>query len=123
MATINELDRVKSSRDLLQFINNCYSNFHQNCDMLVAVAKKCEEYNLLEQAETLYNQSLHLKPTNPFLKESLRHLYYDMIDRWHFLMLNDVQRNAAFFKAIIKSVRERGYNKVMDIGSGTGVLR
>ena len=117
------LSNINSSRDLMQLINESYSDFNSNFETLVAVGKKCEEYNLLEEAEYMYQRSLRLKPGNPLIKESLRHLYYDMVDRWHFLMLNDIQRNSAFFKAILKAVRDDKCDRVLDIGCGTGLLR
>ncbi|KAL0133788.1 hypothetical protein PUN28_001036 [Cardiocondyla obscurior] len=43
------------------------------------------------------------------------------VDRWHFTMLNDKQRNNAFEQAIRKKVSQ-GYNTVLDVGTGTGLL-
>ncbi|XP_076663837.1 protein arginine N-methyltransferase 9 isoform X2 [Andrena cerasifolii] len=43
------------------------------------------------------------------------------VDRWHFPMLNDKQRNNAFENAIRKRVSQ-GYDTVLDIGTGTGLL-
>jgi type II protein arginine methyltransferase len=42
------------------------------------------------------------------------------IPRWHFPMLNDVERNDAFAKALEQSVEPGSH--VLDIGSGTGLL-
>ncbi|XP_011858120.1 PREDICTED: uncharacterized protein LOC105555698 isoform X2 [Vollenhovia emeryi] len=43
------------------------------------------------------------------------------VDRWHFTMLNDKQRNNAFEQAIRKRVGQ-GYDTVLDVGTGTGIL-
>lgn len=43
------------------------------------------------------------------------------VDRWHFPMLNDRQRNNAFENAIRRRVSQ-GYDTVLDIGTGTGLL-
>ena len=46
--------------------------------------------------------------------------YCQIIPRWHFEMLNDEQRNAAFEKALTKAINPD--TVVLDIGSGTGLL-
>jgi type II protein arginine methyltransferase len=43
------------------------------------------------------------------------------VDRWHFTMLNDKWRNCAFEQAIRKRIRQ-GYDTVLDVGTGTGLL-
>lgn len=43
------------------------------------------------------------------------------VDRWHFTMLNDRRRNNAFEQAIRKRIHQ-GYNTVLDVGTGTGLL-
>lgn len=43
------------------------------------------------------------------------------VDRWHFTMLNDKQRNNAFEQAIRKRISQ-GYDTVLDVGTGTGLL-
>lgn len=45
-----------------------------------------------------------------------------LVERWHFSMLNDSQRNANFKAAIKKSIQEGSRKKVLDIGTGTGLL-
>lgn len=43
------------------------------------------------------------------------------VDRWHFPMLNDKQRNNAFEHAIQRRISQ-GYDTVLDVGTGTGLL-
>ncbi|XP_020286113.1 uncharacterized protein LOC109855746 isoform X2 [Pseudomyrmex gracilis] len=43
------------------------------------------------------------------------------VDRWHFTMLNDKKRNSAFEHAIRRRINQ-GYNTVLDVGTGTGLL-
>ncbi|XP_017888158.1 protein arginine N-methyltransferase 9-like isoform X2 [Ceratina calcarata] len=43
------------------------------------------------------------------------------VDRWHFPMLNDKCRNNAFASAIRKRISQ-GYDTVLDVGTGTGLL-
>lgn len=59
---------------------------------------------------------------DPNVQETRARLTNALVDRWHLPMLNDVSRNAAFKRAIEAAVNE-GHNTVLDIGSGTGLLR
>jgi len=43
------------------------------------------------------------------------------VDRWHFTMLNNKWRNNAFEQAIRKRINQ-GYDTVLDVGTGTGLL-
>ncbi|XP_063879585.1 protein arginine N-methyltransferase 9-like isoform X3 [Scylla paramamosain] len=61
-------------------------------------------------------------PRDPCAQDIQGRLANCLVDRWHLPMLNDAGRNAAFRMAITEAVRE-GYNTVLDIGSGTGLLR
>lgn len=56
-------------------------------------------------------------------KESLQTLYEVIVPRWHFVMLNDVTRNSAYSHAIANAVGSIPDCSVLDIGSGTGLLR
>lgn len=49
-------------------------------------------------------------------------LKQQMVERWHFRMLNDSHRNEMYKKAIRKSVQGKNRLKVLDIGTGTGLL-
>ena len=46
-----------------------------------------------------------------------------LVERWHFRMLNDIERNKAFECAIERAVQKYGCSTVLDIGCGTGILR
>lgn len=54
--------------------------------------------------------------------QNLVNLKQQMVERWHFRMLNDTQRNETFKKAICKAVQDKNRQKVLDIGTGTGLL-
>ena len=64
-----------------------------------------------------------------FLKaqENLDNVCSNLVERWHFRMLNDNVRNSAFQRAIalaIDSLEERSEELViLDIGTGSGILR
>ena len=44
------------------------------------------------------------------------------VSRWHFSMLCDHERNSAYEKALQKALNRRAKAKVIDIGTGTGLL-
>lgn len=45
-----------------------------------------------------------------------------MVERWHFGMLNDTNRNSKYKAAISKAIHQKNQFKVIDIGTGTGLL-
>ena len=98
--------------------------------VLLCLARKCQEHSLFKEAETLCHKALEKEPNNPVIKDCQRTLFHQMVDRWHFLMLNDIQRNSSYFKAILAAVRALSSSSsssltcsVVDIGAGTGILR
>ena len=50
-------------------------------------------------------------------------MYEMIIPRWHFHMLNDFVRNSSYARAISEAVACIPDCSVLDIGSGTGLLR
>jgi type II protein arginine methyltransferase len=61
-----------------------------------------------------------LDPENLAARHGRNQAHCSIIPRWHFEMLNDEQRNAAFEKALANAVTPD--TVVLDIGSGTGLL-
>ncbi|KAI5744592.1 hypothetical protein M8J76_003629 [Diaphorina citri] len=53
---------------------------------------------------------------------NLHNIYNLLVPRWHYAMLNDQKRNQSFESAIAEAIRD-GYDRVLDIGTGTGLLR
>lgn len=76
----------------------------------------------LEDAVLCYKDSLRIDPACTATLENTDNLLCQLVDRWHFQMLNDAERNNAFKKAI-QNARETGRHKLLDIGSGTCILR
>ncbi|XP_042856460.1 protein arginine N-methyltransferase 9-like [Penaeus japonicus] len=58
---------------------------------------------------------------DPNAQETRARLTNALVDRWHLPMLNDANRNSAFKRAIEAAVNQ-GYDVVLDIGSGSGLL-
>ena len=83
------------------------------------------DYNL--NALDFYRKSVEISShTNLLALESYENLLNLSIERWHYRMLNDQVRNSAYSRAIKKKLASykatRSSVKVLDVGSGTGLL-
>lgn len=74
----------------------------------------------LEQAEIHYRKVLSINPNNEGAKRNLHRVLNAQIPGWHFTMLADEKRNAAYQKALEQVVKPD--SKVLDIGTGSGLL-
>jgi hypothetical protein len=81
------------------------------------------------QSLDYFRQSLTLNPKFLKAQENLDNACGKVAERWHFRMLNDVSRNNAYQQAIDMAVQQLestdSSNKylILDIGTGTGLLR
>ncbi|VDK69933.1 unnamed protein product [Onchocerca ochengi] len=53
---------------------------------------------------------------------NLENIKSNIMDQWHWAMLNDVKRNTAYANAIELVAKWRPESRVLDIGTGTGLL-
>lgn len=67
-----------------------------------------------------FESALYIDPDNRQAQGGRNRALCTIIPRWHFEMLNDEQRNAAFERALTKVITPD--TRVLDIGSGTGLL-
>ena len=74
-----------------------------------------------DEAASCFRQALHINASSISARENLENVANLLVERWHFRMLNDKKRNAAYKQAITKAVSQ-GHDIVLDIGSGTGIL-
>lgn len=74
-----------------------------------------------DEAASCFRRALHVNPTSIRAKDNLENVANLLVERWHFRMLNDKKRNAAYKQAISNAVSQ-GHDIVLDIGSGTGIL-
>ena len=65
-------------------------------------------------------RALSLDPNDREAQSNLRIVYAAMVPPWHFAMLNDDTRNAAYDRAIRAAVRPGDH--VLEIGTGSGIL-
>ncbi|XP_031571000.1 protein arginine N-methyltransferase 9-like [Actinia tenebrosa] len=74
-----------------------------------------------DESASFFRKALRLNPSNLQARENLENVSNSLVERWHFRMLNDRKRNLAYKEAIKRAIA-RGYDTVLDIGSGTGIL-
>ena len=99
------------------------SMFADHADAMTMLGVKCLDEGVYDQAEFFLSVALEADSDYLSAKENLRVLIDRVVNRWHFHMLNDVQRNSTYFRAIHSAVRSIPNCVVLDIGSGTGILR
>lgn len=87
---------------------------------LVARGKAHLESRQFADALDCFELALCIEPENGAAQHGRNQAHCQIVPRWHFEMLNDEQRNAAFEKALSNAVTPE--TVVLDIGSGTGLL-
>ncbi|NXN07644.1 ANM9 methyltransferase, partial [Indicator maculatus] len=74
-----------------------------------------------DEAAGYFHKAVKLNPDFADAKENFYRVANWLVERWHFIMLNDSKRNLTYLKAIQKAVHS-GCKSVLDIGTGTGIL-
>jgi type II protein arginine methyltransferase len=72
-----------------------------------------------KEAVESFRLAASLKPALVEAHANLRAAYNDMIPAWHFAMMNDKPRNGAYEAALLRAAPG---HRVLDIGTGTGLL-
>lgn len=92
-------------------------------DMVANLLAKGEahlENRQFADALDCFDLALCLDSENQQAQLGLNRAHCEIIPRWHFEMLNDEKRNAAFEQALANAITSDSI--VLDIGSGTGLL-
>ncbi|KAK9702834.1 hypothetical protein QE152_g29700 [Popillia japonica] len=74
-----------------------------------------------EEAKKYLQSACNLAPNFLPAEKNLMTVKGQLIERWHFPMLNDYKRNMAYYKAIL-SYNTLNNAKVIDVGTGCGLL-
>ncbi|XP_071070558.1 protein arginine N-methyltransferase 9 isoform X2 [Dasypus novemcinctus] len=74
-----------------------------------------------DEAAGYFHKAVKLNPDFSDAKENFYRVANWLVERWHFIMLNDSKRNMTYKAAIQKAVCS-GSKSVLDIGAGTGIL-
>ncbi|KAL8576382.1 hypothetical protein ACOMHN_048949 [Nucella lapillus] len=90
--------------------------------LMTALAEQALRLDELSTAVSLTQEARLALPQSVLLSETWEHVSYAAVERWHFKMLNDVNRNTAYHDAIVATVQKNALSSVLDIGCGTGLL-
>ena len=87
---------------------------------LAAIAAKALEHGHAERAYSLARAARSLAPADPEVASLTRAPLASGVPPWHFGIVRDEARNAAYDAALCRAVG--GGTRVLDIGAGTGLL-
>jgi type III protein arginine methyltransferase len=87
---------------------------------LIRLAEKAATRGDRTRAAALASEAHLAAPADPEIAALARAMRAEGIPRWHFPMIRDTLRNAAFAEAIARAVTPT--SRVLDIGAGSGLL-
>ncbi|XP_009325772.1 PREDICTED: putative protein arginine N-methyltransferase 9 isoform X2 [Pygoscelis adeliae] len=117
-----ELDSLARIQDLF----NCYEQaleLYPNDEVICnSMGEHLFRMGFRDEAAGYFHKAVKLNPDFADAKENFYRVANWLVERWHFIMLNDTKRNLTYLNAIENAVRS-GCKSVLDIGTGTGILR
>lgn len=116
-----ELDSVGRIQDLFECYEQALELFPADEVILNSMGEHLFRMGFRDEAAGHFHKALKLRPDYPEARENFYRVANWLVERWHFLMLNDRGRNRKYQQAIQKAVRS-GCSTVLDIGTGTGIL-
>ncbi|KAG2466097.1 protein arginine N-methyltransferase 9 [Polypterus senegalus] len=123
--TLFQWANVLGSLSRVQDLFDCYEQaldlFPDDEVILNSMGEHLFRMGFKDEAAGHFYKALKLKPDFTEAKENFYRVANWLVERWHFLMLNDKKRNVKYQEAIQKAVKA-GCDTVLDIGTGTGLL-
>ncbi|KAM3622654.1 uncharacterized protein V6R79_001699 [Siganus canaliculatus] len=116
-----ELDSLGRIQDLFDCYEQALELFPADEVILNSMGEHLFRMGFRDEAAGHFHKALKLRPDYPEARENFYRVANWLVERWHFLMLNDHGRNQKYQQAIQKAVQS-GCNTVLDIGTGTGIL-
>lgn len=116
-----ELDSVGRIQELFSCYEQALELFPADEVILNSMGEQLFRMGFRDEAAGHFHKALKLRPDYPEARENFYRVANWLVERWHFLMLNDHGRNKKYQQAIQKAVQS-GCNTVLDIGTGTGIL-
>lgn len=116
-----ELDSLARIQDLFDCYEHALELFPSDEVICNSMGEHLFRMGFRDEAAAYFHKAVKLNPDFPDAKENFYRVANWVVERWHFIMLNDSNRNLLYQKAIQKAVQS-GCRNVLDIGTGTGIL-
>ncbi|XP_062243577.1 protein arginine N-methyltransferase 9 [Platichthys flesus] len=116
-----ELDSVGRIQELFDCYEQALELFPADEVILNSMGEQLFRMGFRDEAAGHFHKALKLRPDYQEARENFYRVANWLVERWHFLMLNDHRRNQKYQQAIQKAVQS-GCHTVLDIGTGTGIL-
>nr|XP_006629607.1 PREDICTED: putative protein arginine N-methyltransferase 9 [Lepisosteus oculatus]XP_015199997.1 PREDICTED: putative protein arginine N-methyltransferase 9 [Lepisosteus oculatus] len=117
----DELDALGRIQDLFDCYEQAMELFPADEVIVNSMGEHLFRMGFRDEAACHFHKALKLSPDFAEARENFYRVANWLVERWHFLMLNDQRRNTKYQQAIQKAVAS-GCNTVLDIGTGTGIL-
>ncbi|XP_078262164.1 protein arginine N-methyltransferase 9 [Rhinoraja longicauda] len=115
---LNSLSRIQDIFDCYEQALELYPN---NEVIWNSMGEHLFSMGFRDEAAGYFHKAIKLNPNCADARENFYRVANWLVERWHFLMLNDKKRNIAYQRAIREAVQS-GCMSVLDIGTGTGIL-
>ncbi|XP_072261994.1 protein arginine N-methyltransferase 9 [Pyxicephalus adspersus] len=116
-----ELYTLNRNQDLFNVYEQAFELFPNDDIICNSMGEQLFRLGFRDEAAGYFYKALKLNPENADAKENFYRIANWLVERWHFIMLNDKKRNLMYQRAIEKAV-QAGCKTVLDIGTGTGIL-
>lgn len=116
-----ELDSLNRVQDLFGCYEQALELFPDDEVICNSIGEHLFRMGFRDEAAGYFHRAVKLNPDYTDAKENFYRVANWLVERWHFIMLNDIKRNMTYRSAIQKVVR-LGCKTVLDIGAGTGIL-
>ncbi|KAJ0050979.1 hypothetical protein NL108_011759, partial [Boleophthalmus pectinirostris] len=116
-----ELDSLGRIQDLFSCYEQALELFPDDEVILNSMGEHLFRMGFRDEAAGHFHKALKMRPDYPEARENFYRVANWLVERWHFLMLNDRGRNQKYQRAIERAVQS-GRSTVLDIGTGTGIL-
>ncbi|XP_055642348.1 protein arginine N-methyltransferase 9-like [Toxorhynchites rutilus septentrionalis] len=117
----DQLEQEEKFQQVFDIIEQGLELFPEHPELLNETGVRLQRYGRSLEASICFERVLLQDPKYLKAYQNLQNTKCELVERWHFRMLNDVVRNAAY-RAAIQNQIKAGHCEMLDIGTGTGLL-